>query len=222
MRWGWLAALVFGVCLALRMEYAVFAAYVFLGILLVGRWTASRWAEAIRVERWCSRTAAEMGERATVRVTLWNVSGRRVPWLMVEEALPVDALTQHPPRLLCQGGRLAVASLRRGESRLLTYEVTFQMRGYYQIGPVLLETGDLFGLHRHYRVCSEPCYVLVRPKVVPLLGYDLASRRPIGEVRLRHRHFEDPTRIMGVRPYEHGDPLNRVHWRATARTGVLH
>lgn len=222
MRWGWFAALVFGVCLALRMEYAVFAAYVFLGILLVGRWTASRWAEAIRVERWCSRTAAEMGERATVRVTLWNVSGRRVPWLMVEEALPVDALTQHPPRLLCQGGRLAVASLRRGESRLLTYEVTFQMRGYYQIGPVLLETGDLFGLHRHYRVCSEPCYVLVRPKVVPLLGYDLASRRPIGEVRLRHRHFEDPTRIMGVRPYEHGDPLNRVHWRATARTGVLH
>src|SRR5262249_36238025 len=48
------------------------------------------------------------------------------------------------------------------------------------------------------------------------------SRRPIGEIRLTHRLFEDPTRIAGVRSYQPGDPLNRVHWPATARTGVLH
>jgi uncharacterized protein (DUF58 family) len=64
--------------------------------------------------------------------------------------------------------------------------------------------------------------VLVYPKVIPLSGYDLASRRPIGEIRLSHRLFEDPTRITGVRLYQPGDALNRVHWRATARTGVLH
>ncbi len=64
--------------------------------------------------------------------------------------------------------------------------------------------------------------MLVFPKIVPLRGYDLASRRPIGEVRLTHRLFEDPTRIAGIREYQHGDPLNRVHWRATARTGTLH
>ena len=69
---------------------------------------------------------------------------------------------------------------------------------------------------------SEPHFVLVYPKVVPLEGYDLASRRPIGEVLLTHRLFEDPTRIAGVRGYEPGDPLNRIHWKATARTGSLH
>jgi uncharacterized protein (DUF58 family) len=222
MKWGLATTALLLVCLALRLEYAVYALYVIVGVFLVSRWTAGRWAEAIRVERWCSCAAAEIGDRATVRLTLWNLRRRRVPWLLVEEALPVDALIQHPPRLLSSRGRLAVASLRPGESRVMSYEVDFRMRGYYQIGPVLLETGDLFGLHRHYRVCSEPCYVLVRPRVIPLMGYDLASRRPIGEVRLRHRHFEDPTRIVGVRPYEHGDPLNRVHWRATARTGQLH
>jgi len=41
----------------------------------------------------------------------------------------------------------------------------------------------------------------------------------MGEIRLAHRLFEDPTRIAGVRPYQHGDPLNRIHWRASARTG---
>jgi uncharacterized protein (DUF58 family) len=64
--------------------------------------------------------------------------------------------------------------------------------------------------------------VLVFPRVIPLPGYDLASRRPIGEVRLTHRLFEDPTRISGVREYRQGDALNRIHWRATARTGALH
>jgi uncharacterized protein (DUF58 family) len=34
--------------------------------------------------------------------------------------------------------------------------------------------------------------------------------------------FEDPTRVAGVRRYQWGDPLNRINWRATARTGVLH
>jgi uncharacterized protein (DUF58 family) len=38
---------------------------------------------------------------------------------------------------------------------------------------------------------------------------------------MTHRLFEDPTRIAGVRKYQEGDPLARVHWRATARTGKL-
>jgi uncharacterized protein (DUF58 family) len=63
---------------------------------------------------------------------------------------------------------------------------------------------------------------MVYPKIVALEGYELASRRPIGEVMLTHRLYEDPTRIAGVRPYQAGDPLNRIHWRATARSGQLH
>src|SRR5260370_9364693 len=39
---------------------------------------------------------------------------------------------------------------------------------------------------------------------------------------MTYRLFEDPTRIAGVRPDEVGDRLNRIHWRATARTGALH
>ena len=53
-------------------------------------------------------------------------------------------------------------------------------------------------------------------------GFDIASKRPIGEVRMTYRLYEDPTRIAGVRRYEAGDPLNRIHWRATASTGKLH
>jgi uncharacterized protein (DUF58 family) len=121
-----------------------------------------------------------------------------------------------------KGHRLAVVMLRPYGRKTLNYQLHFAMRGYYQVGPMVLETGDLFGLHRRFRIVTDPVYIMVYPKVVPMPGYDIASRRPIGEIKLTHRLFEDPTRIAGVRAYQPGDPLNRVHWRATARTGVLH
>ena len=104
----------------------------------------------------------------------------------------------------------------------MTYQLRCNRRGYHQIGPLIVETGDLFGLHRRYRVLTSPHFLLVYPDVVPLEGYELASRRPIGEIHISHRLYEDPTRIAGVRRYELGDPMNRIHWRATARTGLLH
>jgi uncharacterized protein (DUF58 family) len=76
-------------------------------------------------------------------------------------------------------------------------------------------------LYRRYRILSKPSFLLAYPKIIPLAGFDIASRRPIGEVRLSHRLYEDPTRIAGVRSYQAGDSLNRIHWRATARTGQL-
>jgi uncharacterized protein (DUF58 family) len=84
------------------------------------------------------------------------------------------------------------------------------------------ETGDLFGLHRRFRVVTAPQFLMVFPPVIPLAGFEIASRRPIGEVRMSYRLYEDPTRIAGVRAYQPGDPLNRIHWHATARTGMLH
>ena len=86
----------------------------------------------------------------------------------------------------------------------------------------MVETGDLFGLDRRYRMVASPAYLLVLPEIAPLEGYELASRMPLGDVRMTHRLFEDPTRIAGVRPYAAGDPLNRIHWRATARSSSLH
>src|SRR2546423_287779 len=33
--------------------------------------------------------------------------------------------------------------------------------------------------------------------------------------------FEQPERFAGVRPYEAGDPLSRIHWKLTGHSGIL-
>ncbi|HEY7423116.1 MAG TPA: DUF58 domain-containing protein, partial [Gemmataceae bacterium] len=199
-----------------------YAMYVLLGLLLLSRWLARSWIGNLSATRTCKQLTADIGDRVSVQLTVTNNGGLPMPWLLAEDLLPQYSAGKRFPRLKVKGKRLQIAMLRAGAQMEMKYQIECLMRGYFQIGPLTLESGDLFGLHRRFRVLTEPTFLLVYPRIVPLLGYDLASRRPIGDVQLSHRLYEDPTRIAGVRPYEAGDPLNRVHWRATARTGTLH
>jgi uncharacterized protein (DUF58 family) len=222
--WKWLIAALVILVAALVIESGLlaYAMYVLLGVMVLSRFLARDWIGRITATRAVDRVEAEVGDVASVRLEIKNNGAIPVPWMLLEDLLPPTALRQRPPRLTLDGKRFKLGVLRGHTDMVLRYKIECQMRGYYQIGPLLMESGDLFGLHRRHRVETEPVYLTVYPKVVTLIGYDIASRRPIGDVRLTHRLYEDPTRVSGVRPYESGDPLNRVHWRATARTGQLH
>ena len=210
------------IALVFQLSLLAYAMYVMLGLLLLGRLLARNWTDHVAAARRFPDQAAEIGDRLDVAVLVRNDGSLPVPWVIAEDLLPREALRQRPPRLRVDGKRIKVGLVKRDGQLRVNYALVPDMRGFYRIGPVILEGGDLFGLFRRFRVSTEPHFLLVYPKMVPLLGYDLASRRPVGEIRLTHRLFEDPTRIAGVREYQQGDPLNRVHWKATARTGQLH
>jgi uncharacterized repeat protein (TIGR01451 family) len=222
MKWFLGATLLLLAALFLESGLLAYAMYVLLGLLVISRLLARSWVGNLTAVRDCNQVTAEVGQTIDVTVTVKNTGFLPVPWVLLEDVLPGKAVSVTHPRLRVKRKRMQIAMLGSLGRTELAYQIEFKMRGYYQVGPLVLESGDLFGLHRRYRVGTEPHFVLVYPRVVALEGYDLASRRPVGEVRLTHRLFEDPTRIGGVRQYEKGDPLNRVHWKATARMGLLH
>ncbi|MBD3675963.1 MAG: DUF58 domain-containing protein [Planctomycetaceae bacterium] len=221
-KWFFGSLLLLIVGIVFQLGLLMYAMYVFLGILLISRYLARQWTDNLVVNRESSTSTAEIGDKVAVVVTLENKGNSRITWVLVEDSVPRFALISKPPRIKLHGKRTQLLSIKGHGRESLLYQLTFHTHGYYQIGPTLVESGDLFGLHRHYRIATEPIYILVYPKVIPVAGYDVSSRRPVGEIKLQHRLFEDPTRISGVREYQAGDPMNRVHWKATARTGELH
>lgn len=221
MIWILAGIIAFVLALVFKLSLLLYALYSIAAISLLSRWLSKTWAESLQAERDFGQLNAEIGDRIPVIITVKNTGSIPVLWLLVEDLLPKDAMIHKPPRLDVHGTRVAVTKINGGKEYKLFYQLECNRRGYYQIGPLVLETGDLFGLHRRFKVLSKPNYLLVLPKPVPLTGYDVASRRPIGEVTMTYRIFEDPTRIAGVREYQRGDSMNRINWKATARTGEL-
>ena len=222
MRWFGAVVLILVAALAFGLGLLAYAMYALLGVMLVSRWLARHWIQNLSAQRECNRYSVNTGDTVAVVVTLENKGLLPVAWVLAEDLLPRRAFKYQPPSLQVRGNRTELTMLMGRGRHTLLYQLQCNRRGYHQIGPLVVETGDLFGLHRRYRVLTSPHFLLVYPEVVPLEGFELASRRPIGEVRISHRLYEDPTRIAGVRRYETGDPLNRIHWRATARTGEFH
>ncbi|MDA7977276.1 MAG: DUF58 domain-containing protein [Pirellulales bacterium] len=222
MRWYVGAILILAVAMGLGLSLLAYAMYALLAMMLLNRFIARSWIEQLSAQRSTNCKTAEVGDVVAVAVNVRNSGKMTVGWVLVEDLLPRSALRFNPPALKVRNKRLQLSKVPGNSSVLMNYQLECNQRGYYQIGPTVLETGDIFGLHRRYKVGSEPNYLLVYPEVVPIEGYDIATTRPIGEIQLTHRMFEDPTRIAGVREYMAGDPLNRISWRATARTGELH
>src|SRR5678815_5502713 len=198
------AILILLFALVFKLSLLAYAMYALLGVMLVSRYLTRSWAASLSAKRQMDKHRAEVGESVAVELTVENAGKLPIAWVLLEDLLPREAVMYDPPRLAVKGRRIDLTMMKAKGIKTLLYQLTCNRRGYYQIGPLVLETGDLFGLHRRYRVATEPQYLMVLPKVVPLAGYEVVSKRPIGEVKMTYRLFEDPTRIAGVRAYERG------------------
>lgn len=217
MRW-WLAALVLlGLSLFLRSSPLALATYVLFLSLGISRLMATTSTGKLKGKRnWINQTC-DIGTSIETKVTLKNTGPGLVPWVLVEELFPEGWSNPAGPSFRVKGRRMRLAMIGPRGSIKLQYTIETKRRGYFQIGPLVVETGDLFGFFRRFQVEAPPGFLIVLPKAIPLMGFEVASRRPVGEIKLSHRLFEDPTRIAGVREYRAGDSFSRIHWKASAR-----
>jgi len=214
--WKWMAgaALLLLIAYATRSGFVVYFLYAALLVMLFSRLIVEICLRGLECERDLSRLEMTIGEQVEVMLTVRNTGMLPIPWVLVEDLVP--------EKMPIKGEHAKMLTLMPGQEEQLLYQVILNRRGYHQFGPFLAETGDLFGFFRRFKAGHSREYVTVYPAVEPLSEYDIASRRPLGTVKISNKIFEDPTRIIGVREYEPGDPLNRIHWKTTARMGALH
>lgn len=104
---------------------------------------------------------------------------------------------------------------------LVDYVLDPPRRGVFEIGPLVVDFGDPFQLARGEIVVGSLQKIVVTPKVavLPMTGRSIAADE--GSARaLQRRNIGGDDELM-TREYRYGDPLRRVHWRATAHHGEL-
>lgn len=196
----------------LRLDFIFYIAYVCIGVYAWSRWVTPRQLQKLRIGRFYN-SHAFWGETIPVAVQLKNESRLPIPWLHLRESIALE--------LRSHDSLNVVASLRGRETAVFTYHVKGKRRGYYQLGPLRLATGDLFGFTPQRVGAAGVEYVTVYPRITPLAHLGLPSRLPFGTIGSHQRLFEDPARPMGVRDFRSGDSLRQINWKASARTQNL-
>jgi len=175
----------------------------------------------VEYRRRLSERRAFPGETVTLELSVANRKALPLSWLRIEDECPRD-LTVLDGELVpsAQGsGALLVSVLALRWFQRVRWRIRLRSsaRGVYHLGPVHLSSGDLFGLFRRDATLEARDTLIVYPRVYSLEALGLPTKEPFGESRSPLPMLEDPSRTVGIRDYGAGDPLRRVHWKATAR-----
>lgn len=183
-------------------------------VYLLARLMTRFWLLPLEVTREISEDTVEIGDHVKVVTSIRNRAPWPILWVYAEETLPERTPSDGTHR------RLLFLPPRR--TFYLTYRVTPVRRGVHRIGPIVLETGDVFGLFRRCRVDSRRDFVTALPAYSVVEEFEVGRRRKLGSMVAVGGLFEDPARPRGVREYRRGDPRKNIHWRTSARRGSLH
>jgi len=225
---AWLQVLIlaFLAGVLLRFPWLIYFSMAVGLILYAGHWWCKHALDRIQYTRRFHYKRGFPGESTAVRVIVENKKPLPVSWLHASDNWPnavgpddLDLLA--PSHLPEQGFLVNLYSLRWHERISRGYTIVFRKRGIYEIGPLMLEGGDLFGLYEQKKEIDQPDYLTVFPEMLPLDRLQLPTEDPFGDRRSRKPLFEDPNRPIGIRPYHPEDSFRRIHWPATAHTGAL-
>lgn len=109
----------------------------------------------------------------------------------------------------------------RGSRALFRYQLTPPIRGVFEVGPILVDFADPFGLADGALVAGASAPLIVTPEIVALADGVVSISADEGPTRMMQRRALGGEDDLMAREYRRGDALRRVHWRASAHAGQL-
>ena len=175
----------------------------------------------VRMIRSISPSRAFPGECITLEIIFENRKFIPVPWVEADDRLPSGLVMEGEDLLPGEDSSYGIvrsgAYLRWYGRVRYSHVIRCRKRGLYRLGPAVLRSGDVFGFYREEKELPEPDHVIVYPVVHDLGRLVFPSRRPLGEAGAPNPLFEDPSLIMGLRPYTPDSPFKYIHWKSSAR-----
>jgi uncharacterized protein (DUF58 family) len=222
--WIILAAIILIISLALHQVPLAMVSLLFILTGGVSRLWNKYCLRRVDYIRRISHKQVFFGEEITFEIEISNRKPLPLPWLKIEDELPEALVLLKGKTSPSHEDRVTLTNIfplgmyHRVKRR---FPIKCPQRGAFIFGPTRLQSGDLFGFFRRDMSIDKQDYLLVYPRLVPLEKLQIPSQQLFGDIRLKQHLFQDPVLTAGIREYNSGDALKRIHWKSTARTGRL-
>jgi uncharacterized protein (DUF58 family) len=191
------------------------------GILLLGFGT-SLWARfaasRLELDLKSGNDRVFPGESIELEIELRNQKFLPV-WVTLEIPSPrhleFEAGDGEQPSLMQSGLRLLSREKARRSLRLRA-----KQRGAAQLGPARISAGDLLGLSVRTKKYAMRREIIVFPRRLWLKELHVPFQEYFG-MHAARGPVEDPAWYAGTRDYTGTRPAKNIHWKASARLGVL-
>jgi uncharacterized protein (DUF58 family) len=207
-----------------EFSFAIFSCVIF-ALLLLGYLYLRVARQNVEVEADWSHHKRFAGETLTLTLTVKNYSSLFLltgTWLLrLTKKMNIRGLDKKEDVVHSLYESKFMASAR--EPLRFTFEVELVKRGVAAIDDLIIRLEDPLGVGNVDRNMVLPKHeIVIYPRLVPVGQLDLLNGAPQGDHPRPFSLYEDPTFIMGARPYRTGDSFNRLDWKATARRNELH
>lgn len=118
-------------------------------------------------------------------------------------------------------GSKVITGIGGKKSRTYVAFTLLQKRGWFTLGPTLVESGDIFGLFVYIKSFDANLRLLVIPYMFDIQFFLAPFGILPGGHTFREKTLDVTPYSAGVREYVQGDPLKRIHWPSSARKQML-
>jgi uncharacterized protein (DUF58 family) len=201
------------------------ALVVLLGLSLSAALVTKVWSrlclKGVTCERRLSQRRVFPGDEVMLTLRVANRKILPLPWVEVSDKIPASLTPGSKQK------EQGVVTLSHSTPLLwysaasFTEKLDSSARGYYQLGPLSVTSGDIFGLNPRSREQAGIDHLIVYPHTYELRDLSIPSVSYLGEAKSELKLFDDPSRLLGVREYEPGDSPRRIHWKASAHSQSL-
>jgi hypothetical protein len=102
-----------------------------------------------------------------------------------------------------------------------TWRIKAVMRGRFNISSITVRLRDIFGLVRISKDFVCGMNVLVLPTAYQINRRVQSLNLTGGERAVRSGYYTNPFEIQKILPYTYAEPLNKINWKASAKSRML-
>ncbi|HWO55455.1 MAG TPA: DUF58 domain-containing protein [Paenibacillus cookii] len=149
-----------------------------------------------------------------------------IPWLRLEAMLPASLGFKRSKETWVSEGEIyqnhtSFFSLPARTRITRTHQIQCRGRGIFRMDTATMTGSDLFAMYTPSLKVNLNKRLVVYPSLRRDEELPSSWKTWQGELAVRRWIVEDPFLYTGVRSYAPGDAMNRIHWKASARSGEL-
>jgi len=168
----------------------------------------------IEVRRFVQDTAFE-DEMLNIKMKIRNSLSRGASFFEILDYFPAAAPGKEKTSLF-------MLDIKAKEEKNFNYTIECYKRGVWKMGPIEVISQDALGFFRMKRTLNVMADIIVYPSFFRIFAFPPLASGSVSWMGVETAKISgDSHEFFGIREYQRGDAMSRIHWPSTARHNKL-